>query len=132
MDVGHALTCLDEVRLWEARHALHHKKIAARLTQCLAELAEESAIAAAAAQENDNPAEVSAEAASAVMFEASGVASAVAATAAQDQDQEDQVRTIISSCLALTSTSTICCCYITHVKSSIIFFTLHHMCNGLP
>ena len=97
--------------------------------------AAEAAISAAAEeQEDDNPAEISSESAAtaaAVMFE-TAVVIASSAAAAQDQDQENQITAAVSSRLALASATAVCCRNITHMNSSKIFFTLHHMKRSLP
>lgn len=112
------------------RHRLAVKDLADGRHLPLRRSAEEAVPIAAAEEKDDDPADIpAAETAYAVMFEAAVVASAVAATAAQDQDEEDQIGTAASPCLALTSTPTVCCRYITHVDSSKKF-SLHSIICG--
>lgn len=65
------------------------------------------------------------------MFE-TAVVIASSAAAAQDQDKENQVTAAVPSRLALASATAVCCRNITHMNSSKIFFTLHHMKRSLP
>lgn len=81
----------------------------------------ETAVAAAAAKKNDNPDPVASESAGIVMFAASAAESetAIAAAAAKNQNQPDKVAaSAVSSSVTLTSTTTVCCCQITHATSS--------------
>ena len=79
-------------------------------------------VASAAAQQKDDPDEVASETdpagCIAVIPAAAAAKAETASAAAQNQNQENQIRTTTASCLAFTSTPTVCCCYITHVKSS--------------
>lgn len=87
--------------------------------------AESTTAAATAAQKKDDPDEItsvaSAAATAAVTSAAASAAASetAAAAAAQNQDQPDKVAST-SSIVAFTatSTSTICCCQITHICSS--------------
>lgn len=100
------------------------------------ESAEAVVSAAAEEQEDNDPAEISSKptasaSAATVMFE-TAVVIASSAAAAQDQDKENQVTAAVSSRLALASATAVCCRNITHMNSSKIFFTLHHMKRSLP
>lgn len=100
------------------------------------ESAEAVVSAAAEEQEDNDPAEISSKptasaSAATVMFE-TAVVIASSAAAAQDQDKENQVTAAVPSRLALASATAVCCRNITHMNSSKIFFTLHHMKRSLP
>ena len=120
------------------RPGIHdHTKRADGRTACLFAddlklAAEETAavIAAAAAEDQDQPYNVD-PASAVVMFEASAVS---AAAAAKDQDQPDQIASV-SSCPASASTvaTAVCSRYITHDQFLHIkcLITMYHMWGGL-
>lgn len=86
-------------------------------------LAAEAVTTATAAQKQDNPDKIASAAAAASTTASAAIvvkASAATATAAQNQDKPNHVEPA-SSCSTSTSTVTtaVCCCYITHLSSSI-------------
>ena len=86
------------------------------------ELTAEAVSAATAAQEQDNPDKIASVSASAATTAAAVITaeSASAATAAENENQPDTVKSASSiSTSTSTVTTAVCCCYITHVSSSI-------------